>query len=365
MFKWILTISKYISFALFLLFIGSEIYLRVTMHEHMLLHHYPLIYEPDSAYGYRGVPNIEGYIRRPSIEKRFRLNNFGYYGPDFSADHPDSIFRILIGGSSIAEGIWANQKEAYPSVLNRLFKEKGYKVEVLNCAISGSVRQWQNLTMLKDAAVRFHANLALFEGPFPIHHVNYLRETYKGYSLLFTGNTDEDRRASESIARRKVEWLDANRFITNIYELSYCIRYWSRQQPDHQWGSVWECWNDYATNTTQSWQNYVDKDLTVKESIYWLNDLEAEMTKTGCKLILYEYGNSDMSDRIRASDEVRFPYLSLDLPVGEKKYQHELDDHFNELGFRVTAEKLFDELSRSYIPDAYKPNNLNTLTFNR
>jgi len=365
MFNWLLKISKYITFAVFLLFIGSEVYLRVVMHEHVIIHHYPLIYAPDSVYGYRGIPNIEGYIRRPSIEKRYKLNNFGYYGPDFSADHPDSIFRILVGGSSIVEGIWAKQKESYPALLSRLFKERGYKVEVINCGISGSMREWQDINLLKEATVRFHANLALFERPFPIRHTNYLRETYKGYSMLFTGSTAEERLASEMTAKRKVDWLKDNSFITKIFELSYYMRYLTRDQPDNQWGSLWDRWSDYSTNSTQSWQNYEDRSLTVEESIHFLNGMSDEMNKTGCKLIAYEYGNNEMSDRIRNGGYITFPYLSLDLPLDEKKYQHELDDHLNELGFLITAEKLFDELSRNYIPDAYKPNNLNTLTFNR
>jgi hypothetical protein len=87
----------------------------------MLIKQYPLIYAPDTALGFRGIPNKAGHIRLPSIDKRFRLNRFGFYGQDFTLDHPDSIFRILIGGSSVVEGIWAQQKLAFPTMLDSLF----------------------------------------------------------------------------------------------------------------------------------------------------------------------------------------------------------------------------------------------------
>lgn len=357
MLKRFLKSARYFSFALLILFIAAELYLRLGYGEHMLVKQYPLIYAPDTTVGYRGIPGVEGAIRLPSIDKRFRLNSFGFYGQEFSADHPDSIFRILIGGSSIVEGIWANQKLAFPTMLDSLFKARGYKAEVINCAISGVGRSWQDLAILMESAAKFHANLALFERPFPITNLNYLRENYKGFSLLFTGNNEADRRNSESVARRKADWLRENPIVTGVYDLSYCLREWTRQAAPNQWNSLVDRWHDYADNSPQSWQNYDPKDLTVLQSIYWLNNVSAEMNREGCRLVTFEYGNNEMSDRIRASDEVKFPYLSLDLPLEGPEYHHQLDDHFNYTGFTLIVTKLFDVLSQQYIPPAFWPKN--------
>jgi hypothetical protein len=347
--------SRYFSFALLVLFIGGEVVLRCAFGEHMLIKQYPLIYAPDTALGFRGIPNKAGHIRLPSIDKRFRLNRFGFYGQDFTLDHPDSIFRILIGGSSVVEGIWAQQKLAFPTMLDSLFKARGYKVEVINCAVSGLGRSWQDMNLLRESVVRFHANLALFERPFPITRLNYYREAYRGYSLLFTGNNEAERRLSQSIARRKADWLAANPIVTGVYDLSYCLREWIRQQGSNQLNTVIDRWHDYADNNPASWQNTEEKDMTVQESIYWLNDITAEMNRAGCQLVAFEYGNNEMSDRIRASEEVKFPYLSLELPLDGPEYHHALDEHFNYIGFTFIVTKLFDVLSRDYIPKAYWP----------
>jgi hypothetical protein len=364
MLKRLLRQARYVTFALLLIFIGAEIYLRHEFSEHMIVKDYPKIYAPDTAQGYRGIPYIAGHIHFPSIDKRFRLNNFGFYGQDFTLNHPDSIFRILIGGSSVVEGIWAQQKLAFPTMLDSLFKARGYKVEVYNVAISGMNRSWQDLNLLRECVVKFHANLALFERPFPLTHLNYYRETYKGYSLLYTGNNDEERRHSVSIARGKVDWLSAHPVVTGIFDLSYCLREWTRQYGDYPWNTLIDRWRDYAGNNPESWENYDPKDLTVLESIYRLNDVSAEMSREGCKLVTFEYGNNEMSDRIRASDEVKFPYISLTLPMDGPEYHHELDWHFNYLGFTLICTKLFDLLSHDYIPEAYRPKMIAPQTLN-
>jgi hypothetical protein len=249
-------------------------------------------------------------------------------------------------------------------MLDSIFKARGYKVEVINVAISGINRSWQDMNLLRESVVKFHANLALFERPFPITHLNFYRRTYRGYSLLYTGNNDEERRLSESIARGKVDWLLANPIVTGIYDLSYCIREWCRDAGDYPWNTLIDRWRDYAGNNPESWQNYDPKDMTVLESIYWLNDIEAEMNREGCQLVAFEYGNNAMSDRIRASDEVKFPYLSLTLPMDGPEYHYELDWHFNYLGFTLVTTKLFDLLSHDYIPDAYRPKMIKPQTLN-
>ena len=365
MLKKILRAARFVTFALLLIFIGCEVYFRWMFSEHVVLMKYPLVYAPDTAQGYRGIPHIEGYIRFPSISKHFRLNNFGFYGHDFKKDHPDSIFRILVGGSSVVEGIWANQKTDFPTMLDSMFKAKGYKVEVINVSISGINRNWQDMQLLRQLVPKFHANLALFERPFPIHRLDYYRETYRGYSLLYTGDNDVERRLSLSIAKEKTDWLWANPIVTGIFDLSYCLREWEHQPHPGSWNSILDRWGDYKNNNPASLQYYYSfQAMTVRESIYWLNDIEAEMNKEGCELVAFEYGNNEMSDRIRASDEVKFPYLSLSLPMDGPEYHHELDWHFNQIGFDLITTKLFDLLSHDYIPEKFRPRMIKPQTLN-
>jgi len=356
--------TRFVTFALLLIFLGAEIFLRCTIREHVLIMHYPRIYTPDTALGYRGIPNIEGYIKYPSMEKHFRLNNFGFYGHDFSRNHPDSVFRILIGGSSVVEGIWAQQKMDFPTMLDSMFKARGYHVEVINVAISGTNRSWQDMNLLRESVSKYNADLALFERPFPITRLDYCRESYRGYSLLFSGSKEEERRLSQSIARQKADWLQANPVVTGVYDLSYCLREWCRYGGGGTWNTIIDRWRDYANNSPASMQYYALKKMSVLESIHWLNDISAEMKKEGCRLVAFEYGTNDMSDRIRASDEVKFPYLSLSLPMDGPEYHHALDGHFNRTAFAFITTKLFDLLSHDYIPAAYRPKLIDPQTLN-
>lgn len=354
MVKKILHNARYFTFLLLVIFLGCELFLRIFISENMIVHHYPLIYAPDTAVGFKGIPGKEGYIRRPSIEKKFKLNNFGLYGPDFKADHPDSIFRILVFGTSVVEGIWAMQKDSYPAMLDKLFKEKGYRVEVIDCGISGNCRDLQNIGLMREYSAKFHADLVLFEHPIPIQTINYFREAYEGYALLFTGNNSTEWQHSETLAKRKVEMLKDNRFATDLYDLCFCARYWTRSHLD-EWGTITHLWKAYADNACDNWQYCISRNYSVGESIDMFNGLEDSLNKINCRLVLFEYGNDEMTERMRHSMEVKFPYLSLAVPLDQKKYMHALDDHPNYLGFKVTAEKLFAELSRQYIPPAYQP----------
>ena len=58
--------SRYVTFALVIIFIGVEVYLRWEFSEHMIIKQYPKVYVSDTALGYRGIPGIKGHIRFPA-----------------------------------------------------------------------------------------------------------------------------------------------------------------------------------------------------------------------------------------------------------------------------------------------------------
>lgn len=348
--------SKYLTFAALIVFIACELFLRVYKGENMVLHHFPMIYASDSSLGYRGIPNAKGYIRRPSIEKKFTLNNQGFFGPDFYPEHPDSIFRIMIFGSSVVEGIWGVNEESFPTTLDRLFKEKGYKVEVINCGISGVYRVLQNIALIREMSAKFKPDLVLFEHPIPVRYFNYYRDVYNGYSITFAGDNSEERWHSKWITQKKVDLLKKYQLVTDMYDLFYCLRYWTRSSEDKS-GTVVHSWVNYANNTCDNWQYFSDYySYSHEKSAYLCNDVAKELDKIHSKLALFEYGESKLGETLRSHPEmVDFSFISLNVPLERKDLVLELDDHPNAIGYRAIADTFYKVLSQKYIPTQFCP----------
>jgi hypothetical protein len=345
---------KYLTFLLFALFCCSEIYLRIFKAENMVLHQYPKVYRFDPDVGYTGIPNMHGYIRRPSISKHFVLNNFGYYGPDFSLTPSDSIFRIVVVGSSVVQGVWANQKESFVSLLNDKFKLNKFKVEVINCGISGGDRVFQNIKLTKKISRDFKPNLILFELFLPFNSGNYYRDTYKDYSILFTGDNLKEIKHSRFIAQKKVDLLKKHDFITHLADYSYLIRFLYRGS-SATYGITY-CWKAYAENSADTWLYYTPSKqikLNTDESLREMSKLGTYLNNKNCKLVTFEYGSLSFDKNFIK----KFSNISLNLPLNRTEYQHELDDHPNHQGDVIIAESLFKVLKRQFIPDIFFPAN--------
>ncbi|TBO44284.1 SGNH/GDSL hydrolase family protein [Pedobacter kyonggii] len=341
---------KYLTFILFVLFLCCEAYLRMFKAENMVLHDYPKIYRFDRDVGYKGIPNIDGYIRRPSIDKHFKLNNFGFYGPDFSLEHADSVFRIIIVGSSVAQGMWANQKESFASLLNDRFKRENFKVEVINCGISGASRGLKNIRSAREIATKFRPNLILFELALPINDINYSRETYRDYSILFTGNNLDEFKHSKFVAQRKVDLIKSHSLITELANYSYVIRFLYRRSSD-SWGTMMNCWKIYSENSADSWLYYSSEQLNMEQSLTEINKLSADLVRVNCRLVTFEYGSSLFDNKY----ERKFSNIGLNLPLDKDQYHHELDGHPNLKGDLIIAESLFKVLKDRYIPTVFLP----------
>lgn len=343
---------KYLTFVFLIVLLGCEIYLRIFKAENMVLHQYPKIYrfDPDPNIGYRGVPNIEGYIRRPSIDKHFRLNNFGFYGPDFSSEHPDSVFRIIIVGSSTAQGMWANQKESFATLLNDTFKKKHFNVEVINCAISGASRGVQNIKTAIGIATKFKPNLILYELGVPLITINYSRDNYNGYSTQFTGNNLEEFKHSKFVAEKKVDIVKSHRLINELADYSFVIRFLYRKS-SNSWGTILNCWKVYAENSAEAWLYYAIGHYDMEQSLNKMNVFSEALARLDCKLLTFEYGPSSLDDTYG----LKFSNIGLNVPLYKEEYRHELDAHPNLEGDRLIADGLFKFLKNGYIPAVFFP----------
>jgi len=345
---------KYFTFGIFVVYILLEAFARIFKGENMALANFPKIYTPDTVVGYRGIPYAKGYIRRPSIKKEFVLNNQGFFGPDFYPEHPDSIYRIMVFGTSSVEGIWGDNTESFPATMNRLFKAAGYKVEVINCGLSGGFRSLFNVALIRQMASVYKPDLVLFESPIPISNATCYRDIYRGYSITFTGENRAEREHSRGLTRKKVDLVQEHGLITDLYDMSYLVRFWARQQED-ELGTASHTCRIYAKNCCDNWQYF--SSLTTKsfeESIRMINGLQEELGQMHTTLALFEYGNSELGNKIRKSP-AKFSFISLDLPLGDEKYRLPHDGHTNAQGYAIMAEGLCKTVKQQYLPARFFP----------
>lgn len=345
--------TRYFTFALLLCFLAFETYCRIFLAEKRVLHDYPKIYAFDERLGYQGIPNLESHIRRSSINKHFRMNNQGFYGPDFNTTHPDSIYRIILFGSSVIEGIWANQKTSIAMLLDKKLKDAGYKTEVINCAISGANRHMQNIMFAEELAARFKADMVLYEQSIPVQASNYYRDRFDGYSILFTGSRPEDIALTRATVMKKVKLVKEHKLLTDFLKNCYIFR---ALVPNKDSGPIYEgtirsLMIPYYNNTAGSWLFFDATTYDLKQSMKIMDNFKDSLQRINTRLVVFEYGDTwEISNH-----EVRLADISMDLPLANKRYLHKMDNHPNDSGYLLITNGLYKGLTEGFIPEKFRP----------
>jgi lysophospholipase L1-like esterase len=81
--------------------------------------------------------NYSGYqpsMEFPGTKVKITTNSMGLRGREIQEAKPCGFKRILILGDSYTFGVYVNDAETYPAVLEKILTGQGYKVEVLNAA---------------------------------------------------------------------------------------------------------------------------------------------------------------------------------------------------------------------------------------
>lgn len=113
------------------------------------------------TWGYRGKPN--------GLFKHWKLNNFGFRGPDISLEPAPQQIRLMALGASETFGYLESNGKEYPAQLRTLLQEKG-SYEVVNAAMAGaSLRSLT--TFWEHWASRFKPRIVLIY-PSPMFYLN-------------------------------------------------------------------------------------------------------------------------------------------------------------------------------------------------
>ena len=89
---------------------------------------------------------LPGKYKNDKYNTFYTINSKGFRGPEFS--DKGSIYRIIAIGGSSTMGIESNERETWPSQLQKFVTENGHSVEVINVGIGGA-RSVHHIKMFK------------------------------------------------------------------------------------------------------------------------------------------------------------------------------------------------------------------------
>lgn len=340
--KNIINYLRYCLFIALMLFIIGELGLRIFKHETLVLNNYPKVYKFDTLIGYRGIPNKEGYIRKPSLKNKFKMNNHGFSGPDFAIGKSDCSLRIMVTGTSGIEGIWASHSESIPEKLNNLFKQNGWRIEVINCGISGQHVGFHTTNLSRILACKNNPDIILGEAQIPFISRNRCLDSYRGYSVEYFGSNFDECKHARAVAIEGVDRIIKHKVITDMFDISYSLRaIIKRKQRKPQKTIFYRCFDSYRMNQIKCRHYLIKQSFNMAESIKIYNDLSKDLMQDDCKLILFGYRENPNLMIFR--DILDFSYISLNVPTG-KEMGHKHDGHWNEKACNIVAEQLYNKL---------------------
>jgi hypothetical protein len=331
---------KKLLFIIVIVIVLTELGLMIFLDDRLRVRQIPLCYAPDSLMGYTYIPNSVAEIKWPGINHKFRINNHGFYGPDFEERKKDGVYRICIIGSSISNGMWSNGDKDYPIFLQQLFTDNNLKhVEIINCAIDGGRRFMQEVNLAKYITEKYTPDLILLSVIPDTKWRFYSRKNYRGYQLRYSPFSEK----AESIAKAKIDKLCSPKFqlIKKIYNASYIIRFVFR-------GIHYE--ENMTSGIKFDLRALLEKQDHTENHIYYYLSLQAfegllaslntELQAKGTKLVLIEFGSSELMRQIAKKSQLDMLSLRLDLAEYRTKY----DGHPTQEGHLLIAQELYKML---------------------
>lgn len=142
---------------LMLLAIACELLLRILAPQLLIPR-----YVTASGFGIRvHCPNISIQHTTPDYRISICTNSMGIRTDrEFTYDKPEGVFRIVVLGDSFTFGYGVEVEQTYGVVLERIIKEQGTSVEMINLGVSGAGTA-EELIMLKNCGLRFDPDLVV------------------------------------------------------------------------------------------------------------------------------------------------------------------------------------------------------------
>jgi len=328
----------------------SEVYLRVFRFQTLKHQSRDLAYIPDTLYGYRYVPNSEQVFSRPGMDKRFRFNNHGWYGPDFSTKKKTGVYRIIFVGNSSTLGMRSDGDENFAMKLQKLFASTHKNVEVINCSVDGKNRDVFNMNIIKHTVTKYSPDLVMYEYNFPLREDSVMRDVYKDYVLKYDYAQRNDTAAIKEL-KSKIDRIYSATILRKMYDLSFNVRLLCRWINNNRGTAVVKFINKNVFKTEYI-TAYINKEKGIfikgkkkdsfseQVSVKMYRDLETYLNNLNIKLATYTfYGGESYSELYK-------PTFSLELRFNDT-YTVKDEGHLNDKGYDLIAKEMFQQLVHS------------------
>lgn len=339
---------KYIGISFIILILIAEIYLRLFFYEQIKTRSMPMIYKPDSLVGYVFIPNKKAHICIPSINKKFQLNNHGFYGPDFSTKKKAGTYRIIIDGSSFIEGIYLATNESLSMKLQRLFNENNQnKVEIINCSIGGDNQSLKHCELVRHYLLDYEPDLILIEVNFPLMNDNMVRDNYKGYAMNYAKGSDKSRKE----AMKQIDRLYTDYKITRwFYNCSFIIRAIAKKYSETHYGKLSIDINTYLRKMNDN-MDFIPYYFSYKSSVDYLKELIDYASKRNSRIVIFQLFKNITF--IKLTNNNNLESLSFCYKI-KKEYFYKHDRHPNDLGLELMAKAIYSEIiKKELVPVKY------------
>lgn len=312
------------------LFFIAEISLRLFFPKNLDFVGTPLVYQSDSVVHYSYIPGSK-FTRKG---KEVFINKQGFIGKDFSVRDSNSFRIVVIGSSSVSGPNHLLEYHSFPPLIEKKFKENGYKIEVLNCGVDGYGRSKQLLQSIPYQIQAFDPNLILFECDLPLHNSNISREAYRGVNIFYPFNNIESREDVKKYVNGFLKYRDLIHIFHKSYIMRVVIKLYMRQDIQN---FITFYIRAYQSNCWHSWGNE-QLPITMEESVHLIQQTKKNLLSHNISFFLFQYHKNQ--DIIQIAKQNNLPLISLDVDFTPEDYYYK-DGHWNGNGCKKIAEEFF------------------------
>lgn len=342
-------ILKWTGLGLLVLIILAEIGLRLFWSDELYIKpRVEDVFENDPVIIYQYKSNT--YINVG--EEKIKVNRDGFIGEDIGPKSPDKFRIAFVGSCGVSGSVHLSEYYSFCPMLQQLFSDNHYNVEILNCGIEGNDRTLEQFLSIEYKVLALEPDIIIMESSLPILTLYTQREYYRDYQISFP---DSD---FEGQARLKG-------MVDNLYDNEWWIK------PICASYIVRGCFRFYANRTSNITsahiQLYQSKRrisgkfrhvrYTVDESVEMITSLKQRLQEQNISLFMFDYTRNP--EFYAFAKEKGLPLIPLNLDFEKQDYFPKDITHWNGKGCQKIADRLYEIITKNnLVPEQFSQVNL-------
>jgi hypothetical protein len=122
-------------------------------------------YAPSSFNPFTLAADYQGYDQsqqKPGTRVAVRTNALGFRGPEIAAAKPPGTKRVLVLGDSYTFGLFLEDHQAYPRVIETALRRQGHDVQVINAAYADGFCPDEHHSWLKNVGLDLSPDVVIY-----------------------------------------------------------------------------------------------------------------------------------------------------------------------------------------------------------